>query len=128
MYNSNFDPISLIDGNPFSIDLNEISEGGHLYIGGYNLTLINSLFTNSSAKVGGAIYIKTYKDGLGYFNNTKVYYSYTPMNGEVVSSGGCVYLDATGSNLNFTMNNMDFKECIARAYGGGIYVVSSDLE
>jgi len=48
------------------------------------------------------------------------------MNGGVVSRGGCIYVDSTYSQLNMLLENMELKGCIARADGGGIYVIASD--
>lgn len=58
--------------------------------------------------------------------NSIIEYAYTPMNGAVVSRGGCMYVDSTYSELNMIMENMELKSCIARADGGGIYVTASD--
>lgn len=50
------------------------------------------------------------------------------MDGGVVSRGGCIYVDSTYSQLNMLLENMDLRECIVRADGGGIYVTASDRQ
>lgn len=63
MINSNYDPAILDNEDPFTYDINQVAEGGHIFIAGYNIQLLNSIFTNSTAKVGGAIYLKALKEG-----------------------------------------------------------------
>lgn len=76
--------------------------------------------------MGGAVYLKTLKEGQGYINNTIIKNAFTPINGAVVSRGGCIYIDSTSSSLNLLLENMDLSNCIARADGGGIYMIASD--
>ncbi|CAD8198753.1 unnamed protein product [Paramecium octaurelia] len=128
MINSNYDPTVLQNQDPFTYDINQLAEGGHVYMAGYNVQLLNSQFTNSTAKVGGAVYMKTLKEGQGYLNNTIIKNAFTPINGAVVSRGGCIYVDSTSSSLNLLLENMDLSNCIARADGGGIYVIASDRQ
>ncbi|CAD8089599.1 unnamed protein product [Paramecium primaurelia] len=128
MINSNYDPAILDNEDPFTYDINQVAEGGHIFIAGYNIQLLNSIFTNSTAKVGGAIYLKALKEGQGYINNTIIKNGFTPMNGAVVSRGGCIYIDSTYSSLNLLLDNMELSNCIARADGGGIYLTASDRQ
>ncbi|CAD8202516.1 unnamed protein product [Paramecium octaurelia] len=128
MLNSNYDATSFINQNPFSQQINSLVEGGHLFLAGYNIQLLDSSFSNSTGKVGGGIYLKTQKEGQIYFNNTLITNALTPMDGGVVSRGGCIYVDSTYSQLNMLLENMELKGCIARADGGGIYVTASDRQ
>lgn len=59
-------------------------------------------------------------------NNTIIKNAFTPINGAVVSRGGCIYIDSTYSSLNLSLNNMELSNCIVRADGGGIYLTASD--
>ena len=59
-------------------------------------------------------------------DSIKIQYAYTPLDGSVVSRGGCMYIDSTGSELQMTLSNSDFRDCFARGDGGGIYVESFD--
>ncbi|CAD8199978.1 unnamed protein product [Paramecium pentaurelia] len=128
MLNSNYDASTFINQNQLSQQINDLVEGGHLFLAGYNIQLLDSQFTNSTGKVGGGIYVKTQKEGQVYFNNTMISNALTPMNGGVVSRGGCIYVDSTYSQLNMLLENMELKGCIARADGGGIYVIASDRQ
>ncbi|CAD8119529.1 unnamed protein product [Paramecium sonneborni] len=128
MINSNYDPTQLINQDPYTYDINKIVEGGHIFMAGYNIQLLNSQFTNSTAKVGGAVYLKTLKEGYGYVNNTVITNAYTSLDVAVVSRGGCIYIDSTYSQLNLLMEYMELSNCIARADGGGIYLITSDRQ
>ena len=76
--------------------------------------------------MGGGIFVRALKEGEIYFNSSTIVNAFTPMNGAVVSRGGCIYVDSTYSQLNMILENMNLKGCIARADGGGIYVAASD--
>lgn len=64
---------------------------------------------------------------MGYFKNVTITYGLTPLDGSVVSRGGCVYLDSLSSEMNMTFDSVRFQDCSVRADGGGIYVITSDL-
>lgn len=70
-----------------------------MYLQGYNITVLDSKFTNSTAKVGGGVYIKTLKEGVGFINNTIIWKAYTPLDGSAVTRGGCIYVDSSVSEL-----------------------------
>ena len=57
----------------------------------------NSTFSNSTAKLGGALFIRTLKEGKVNLTNLQFRYSYTPLNGAVSSRGGCLYIDTMAS-------------------------------
>ncbi|CAD8104832.1 unnamed protein product [Paramecium sonneborni] len=128
MINSNYDPTQLINHDPFTYDINKIAEGGHIFMAGFNIQLLNSQFINSTAKVGGAVYLKALKEGQGYVNNTVIKNAYTSMDVAVVSRGGCIYVDSTYSALNLLMEYIELNNCIVRADGGGIYLIASDRQ
>lgn len=93
MINSNFDPEIK---TPFP-SINEKAEGGHLFLSAFNLDMNNCTFSNSTAKLGGALFIKTLKEGIVTLRNISIRYAYTPLNGAVSSRGGCLYIDSMAS-------------------------------
>lgn len=88
--------------------------------------MFDCYFYNSTAKLGGAIFIRTLKDGSVSLRNITVRYSYTPLNGAVSSRGGCLYIDSMASDLDMVIENADFKDCFTRGEGGGIFLISYD--
>jgi hypothetical protein len=75
------------------------SEGGHLYLQGFNLTIHNTSFAKSTAALGGGAYIKTVKDGILLLNNITFNWLLTAINPMPQSNGGCLYLDSSESQL-----------------------------
>lgn len=67
MVNSNHDPLHLNPADPLYVPINGLAEGGHLLLQGYDIQLKNSVFRNSSARVGGAVYFRALKEGKGLF-------------------------------------------------------------
>lgn len=59
MINSNFDSATK---TPFP-SINEKAEGGHLFLSAFILDMSDCEFFNSTAKLGGAIFIRTLKEG-----------------------------------------------------------------
>lgn len=122
MVNSNFDSETK---TPFP-SINEKAEGGHLFISTFLLDMSDCTFFNSTAKLGGGLYIKTLKEGKVTLKNISVRYAYTPLSGTVSSRGGCVYIDSMASELDMKIENAEFKDCFTRGEGGGIFLVSYD--
>lgn len=57
----------------------------------------NCSFTNSTSKLGGAIFLRTLKEGIVVLQNISIQYGFTPLNGAVSSRGGCLYIDSMAS-------------------------------
>lgn len=66
------------------------------------------------------------KEGNATIDSIIIQYAYTPLDNNVVSRGGCMYIDSTASKLQMTLNNIELKDCFARGEGGGIYLDSFD--
>ncbi|CAD8178109.1 unnamed protein product [Paramecium octaurelia] len=106
--------------------INEITEGGHIYISAFNLNMSNCSFSNSTSKLGGAMFLRTLKEGIATLTNVTIRYAYTPLNGAVQSSGGCLYIDSMASQLDMKIQSSEFSDCFTRGEGGGIYLISYD--
>ncbi|CAK90140.1 unnamed protein product (macronuclear) [Paramecium tetraurelia] len=122
MNNSNFDQLS----QSSVPSINEITEGGHIYISAFNLNMSNCIFSNSTSKLGGAMFLRTLKEGTVILKNVSIRYAYTPLNGAVSSSGGCLYIDSMASQLDMKIQSSEFSHCFTRGEGGGIYLMSYD--
>ncbi|CAD8105803.1 unnamed protein product [Paramecium sonneborni] len=103
-------------------DLN--TEGGHLMILSYQAIVDNCTFQNSTAKQGGSIYIRALKEGQILIKNTSFKVSRTLLNSSFDSKGGCLYVDSRASQLNMTIIQSNFEDCVSRQEGGAIYILS----
>ncbi|CAD8097272.1 unnamed protein product [Paramecium sonneborni] len=124
MINSNFD---IQTKTPFPL-INQIAEGGHLYLSATYLDMNNCTFSNSTAKLGGGLFIRTLKEGIITINNISIQYAYTPLNGAISSKGGCLYIDSMASELDMKILNTHLKNCFTRGGGGAIFLVSYDKQ
>ncbi|CAD8095274.1 unnamed protein product [Paramecium sonneborni] len=124
MINSNFD----VQTKTSIPQINEITEGGHLYISAFNLEMSNCIFSNSTAKLGGVLFIRALKEGKITLQNISMKYAYTPLNGAVSSRGGCLYVDSMASQLDMKILNTELKDCFTRGEGGGIFLISYDKQ
>ncbi|CAD8210428.1 unnamed protein product [Paramecium pentaurelia] len=124
MMNSNFDFQTKTKIPP----INEITEGGHLYISAFNLNMNNCNFTNSTSRLGGALFLRTLKEGIVILKNIRIRYAYTPLNGAVSSRGGCLYIDSMASQLDMEILGSQFYDCFTRGEGGGIFLMSYDKQ
>lgn len=68
MINSNFD---IQTKTPFPL-INQIAEGGHLYLSATYLDMNNCTFSNSTAKLGGGLFIRTLKEGIIIIKNISI--------------------------------------------------------
>lgn len=59
--------------------------------------MYNCNFTNSTSRLGGALFLRTLKEGIVILKNIRIRYAYTPLNGAVSSRGGCLYIDSMAS-------------------------------
>ncbi|KAM3138145.1 hypothetical protein pb186bvf_009818 [Paramecium bursaria] len=127
MINSNYDPLYQNKSDTVNYQpINNVTFGGHLFLQGYDINIYDSSFLNSTATKGGAVYIKTSRSGYVYINNTQITNAQTPLDGSVVSQGGCIFVDGTESQVNYIMDNSYLSECSVRADGGAIYMDASD--
>ncbi|CAD8097570.1 unnamed protein product [Paramecium primaurelia] len=107
-----------------SLDIYQPNQGGHLMIISQNTTIDNCTFYNSTAKEGGSIFIRTLKQGLILIKNTQIKASSTQLDSTIDSKGGCFYVDSKASQLNMTIINTNFEDCVSRQEGGAIYILS----
>ncbi len=92
-------------------------QGGAVYANATNLDLSNTMFSNNSSGIGGALYI----DSMGY---TKNFSGLTFQDNSASTYGGALYLYGT-SNLSLTGALFDGNT--ATQYGGAIKSIDSNL-
>ncbi|CAD8111336.1 unnamed protein product [Paramecium sonneborni] len=104
------------------------SNGGNGQFIVQELIIYNISINTSNSQFGGGFYIATQGMSIIQIANSVFFNTQAQLQNSAFSKGGCLYIDASLSQLTFSITNSSIDTSLAKLEGGGIYIIPSEIK
>ncbi|KAM3129080.1 hypothetical protein pb186bvf_018792 [Paramecium bursaria] len=104
------------------------SQGSNIYCISQSISLNKVTFQDASGLNGNGLYIQTQGIGQIIINQTSFQNLNANLELKYSTTGGCLFIDYSSSNLSLNIQNSYFNNCSSRSDGGCIYLQTSKYQ